>query len=109
MNILRELRKFKRKSVLVKLQVLLLFSIMLIASTYAWWQLPKTGFNGVQGTIESWDIEYSIDDNKILEEEVVISVDDFQPGMMDFEKTISIRNLGALESKIKYQLTSVKL
>lgn len=109
MNILRELRKFKRKSVLVKLQVLLLFSIMLIASTYAWWRLPEVDVNNLQGTIETWDIEYNIDDNEILDEEVTISVDDFQPGMIDFEKTISIRNKGTKPTNITYEVTSVKL
>ena len=108
MNILRELRKFKKKSVLVKLQILLLFSVMLIASTYAWWRMPSTEFNKLQGTVETWDVEYNIDDTEILDEEVIISVDDFQPGMMDFEKTISIRNLGTKETKITYELTSIK-
>ena len=109
MNILRELRKFKKKSVLVKLQILLLFSVMLIASTYAWWKLPKSKTENLRGTIETWEIEYSIDDNQILEEEVVISVDDFQPGMIDFKKAINIRNFGTKGTKIKYELTSVKL
>ncbi len=109
MNILRELRKFKRKSVLVKLQILLLFSVMLIASTYAWWRIPEVKMSNLQGTVESWEVEYDIEDNKILEEEVTISVDNFQPGMQDFEKIISIRNLGTKETSITYELTSVKL
>lgn len=109
MNILRELRKFKRRSVRVKLQILLVFSVMLIASTYAWWRMPTTQFEGVQGTVETWEIKYNIDDNEILEEEVTISVDDFQPGMTDFEKTISIRNFGSKGTKITYELTSIKL
>lgn len=109
MNILRELRKFKRRSVLVKLQILLLFSVMLIASAYAWWRLPDAGVNELHGTVETWDVEYNIDDNEILDEEVTISVDEFQPGMPDFEKTISIRNLGTKGTRITYELTSIKL
>ena len=109
MNILRELRKFKKKSVLVKLQVLLIFSLMLIASTYAWWKLPQNELKKLRATIDTWDIEYSIEENEILDEEVIISVDDFQPGMIDFEKTISIRNLATKGTKIKYELISVKL
>ena len=109
MNILRELRKFKRRSVLVKLQILLLFSIMLIASTYAWWRVPQAEIWNIRATVETWDVEYNIDDTTILDEEVTISVDDFQPGMDDFQKTVSIRNLGTKGSKITYELTSVKL
>lgn len=109
MNILRELRKFKRRSVLVKLQILLLFSVMLIASTYAWWRVPQAEIWNMRATVETWDVEYNIDDTTILDEEVTISVDDFQPGMDDFQKTVSIRNLGTKGSKITYELTSVKL
>ena len=109
MNILRELRKFKKKSVLVKLQILLLFCIMLIAATYAWWTIPTSEIGNVKGTINTWEIEYSIEENEILDEEVVISVDNFQPGMMDFSKTISVRNFGTKGTKITYELKSVKL
>lgn len=109
MNILRELRKFKRKSVLVKLRILLLFTVMLIMSAYAWYRLPPTDFSGVRATVETWDIEYNMDGSEIQEEEITIAVEDFQPGMEDFEKTILIRNLGTEHTEISYELTSVKL
>ena len=109
MNILRELRKFKRKSVRVKLVLLIVFSVMLIASAYAWWHLPQAEIGNMSATVETWDVEYEIDEEQVLEEEVVIAVDNFSPGMNPFEKSISIHNLGTTNTIIEYEVTSVKL
>lgn len=111
MNILRELRKFKRKSVITKLQVLLVFAIMLVASTYAWWLSPEIWLTNLKASVESWDVEYVLEEvpDTPLEKEITISVDEFKPGMADFEKAINVRNLGTKSSSITCELTSIKL
>ena len=41
MNVLRELRKFKTKTALAKIRILILLAVMLIVSTYAWFSVEK--------------------------------------------------------------------
>lgn len=110
MNLLRELRKFKKKSVLVKLRILILLAVMLIASTYTWFFVRKDDrINGFKGIVTEWDIEYSIDGEEITEEEVVIAIDEFYPEMEEFTKNIKTKNLKSSGAEVKYEITSVRL
>ena len=63
MNVLRELRKFKTKSALAKIRILILLAVMLIVSTYAWFSVEKdVSVSNIRGVVTEWDVEYSIDD-----------------------------------------------
>ncbi len=111
MNVLRELRKFKTKSALAKIRILILLAIMLIASTYAWFMfnLMPPKISGIKQKVIEWDVEYSIDDVIIEEQEVIVAVDEFYPGMDEYTKNIVVRNITPTSSNIKVELTSVKL
>ena len=111
MNILRELRKFKTKRALAKIRILILLLVMLIVSTYAWFvfKLIPPKISGLTGSVSEWEVEYSIDDVVIEEEEINIAVDEFYPGMDEYTKNIVVRNITPTVSSIKIELTSVKL
>lgn len=110
MNVLRELRKFKTKSALAKIRILILLAVMLIVSTYAWFYVDKdVGVSNIRGVVTEWDVEYSIDDVIITTEEIVIACDEFYPGMENFEKKIKTSNKTESGADIKYELKSVKL
>ena len=110
MNVLRELRKFKTKSALAKIRILILLVVMLAASTYAWFYTDKdVNVSNIRGVVTEWDVEYSIDDVVITTEEIVIACDEFYPGMPDFEKKIKTSNKTETGADIKYELQSVKL
>ena len=114
MNVLRELRKLKRKSVIAKLRILVLLGVLLIGSTYAWflYNLEPPSVSGIVIKPEKWDVEYRIDDTTIdLEKtkEVVIAIDEFYPGMTAFEKNVIVRNFTPKKSSIKLEVASVKL
>ena len=114
MNVLREMRKFKSKSVIAKIRILILLFVMLIVSTYAWFYTKKeVNVSGLRGKVTEWDLEYSADGNLIEEKEYVIAVDYFYPGSYTendpFEKVISIYNKTITETIIDYSVTSVKL
>lgn len=110
MNVLRELRKLKTKSVIAKIRVLILLIVMLTVSTYAWFYTERnTNVGGIRGEVIDWDIEYSIDDEEISTEEVVIAIDEFYPGMADFEKNILTLNKTEIGAEIRYELKSVKI
>lgn len=111
MNVLRELRKFKTKSALAKIRILILLAVMLVASTYAWFMfnLMPPRISGLTQKVIEWDVEYSIDDVVIEEQEVIVAVDEFYPGMDEYKKNIVVRNITPTSSNIKIELTSVKL
>ena len=118
MNVLRELRKFKTKSAMAKIRVLILLAVMLIVSSYAWMTLRKdVEVGNLHGVVESWEVEYSINGEKV-EEEVTIAIDEFYPGAyVDedgdgsdwFSKTIAIKNMANEPTNLRYEVTSVKL
>ena len=110
MNVLRELRKFKTKSALAKIRILILLAAMLATSTYAWFYTEKKiSMTGFKSIVVDWDVEYSIDGDEIEEEEIVIAVDEFYPEMEEFTKVIKTRNLTRTGAEIKYEVTSVRL
>ncbi len=109
MNVLRELRKFKTKSAMAKIRVLILLAVMLIVSAYAWWDLVNdVTVSGIRAVVETWDVEYVVDD-EVKEGEITLAIDNFYPGCDDFEKTIAIKNLTQTSSNIKCELVSAEL
>ena len=110
MNILRELRKIKKKSVLKKLLIVLIFSFIFIANTFAWWNISKEiQVKKIEGKVKSWDVQYVVKDNEALNEIVKIPIANIQPGMPNVEENIKIVNTGILSTEIEYEITSVKL
>lgn len=110
MNVLRELRKFRTKTALAKIRILILLAVMLIVSTYAWFYVDKdVGISNIRGVVTEWDVEYSIDDVVITTEEIVIACDEFYPGMPEFTKKVKTSNKTETGADIKYELKSVKL
>ena len=110
MNVLRELRKFKTKSALAKIRILILLAVMLTVSTYAWFSSEKdVSVGNIRGIVTEWDVEYSIDDVAITTEEIEIACDEFYPGMPHFEKTIATTNKTELGAELKYEIISVRI
>lgn len=110
MNVLRELRKFKTKSALAKIRILILLAVMLIVSTYAWFSVEKdVSVSNIRGVVTEWDVEYSIDDVAITTEEIIIACDEFYPGMPDFNKNIKVTNKTELGADLKFEVISVKI
>ena len=110
MNVLRELRKFKTKSALAKIRILILLTVMLVVSTYAWFTYEKkVTTSGIMAKMTAWDVEYSINDEEITTEEIIIALEEFYPGMPDFEKKIKISNKTHIGVEIKYEIKSIKI
>ena len=110
MNVLRELRKFKTKSALAKIRILILLAVMLTVSTYAWFYTDKdVSISNIRGVVTEWDVEYSIDNVVITTEEIVIACDEFYPGMPEFTKKVKTSNKTETGADIKYELKSVRI
>lgn len=110
MNVLRELRKFKTKSAIAKIRMLILLAVMLIGSAYAWFGVQVVvGVNNIKSKVVEWDVEYSVDDDALETQEFTVAIEEFYPGMTDFEKNVIIKNMSTTDSKISYELISVRL
>lgn len=110
MNVLRELRKFKTKSAIAKIRMLILLAVLLITSAYAWFfRQLNTDISNIKGKVVEWDIEYSVDDSTIEEQNITIPIEEFYPGVGKIEKNIMIKNMTLTPSEISYKLVSVRL
>ena len=112
MNILREFRRVKTKSMTVRISLLLIFSVILIVNTYAWFSIQKdVNLGGLEGNVTSWDVSYFVneDTNEILDQTAVFTIDELYPGMPVREDIVHIYNRGTTGTTIKYELLSVKV
>lgn len=110
MNILREFRRVKKKSMATRIGLIAIFSVILIINTYAWFNTNKdVKINGLEGDVTSWDVAYYVDDEEILDETAVFTIDEFYPGMPEREDVAYIYNVGKTGTNISYELISVKI
>lgn len=111
MNLLREVRRVKQKSMPVRILSLFVFAIMLIVSTFAWFASDKdVRLKGIEGDVTSWDVAYYVDDeDKTLDQTAVFTVDEFYPGMPQRTDYVHIYNLGESSTRIQYEIVSIKL
>lgn len=112
MNIFREIRKMKSKSMPIRILSILVFLTMLIISTFAWFATDKNiKLKGLEGQVTSWDVAYYVneDENEILDRTATFVVDEFYPGMPIREDVVHIYNIGTTSTKIKYEIISVKI
>lgn len=112
MNILREVRRVKEKSMASRIRLLLAFCVIFIINTYAWFSTQKNvTFGGLNGSVTSWDVAYYIneDENQFLDQTAVLTIEELYPGMPNREDVVHIYNLGKASTKIKYELISVKV
>ena len=110
MNILREFRRAKKKSMATRIRLISIFSVILIVNTYAWWSAYKdVKLKGLEGQVTSWDVAYYVDDKEIFDQDVTFTIDELYPGMPNREDVVHIYNMGTTSTKIKYELISIKV
>lgn len=110
MNILREVRRIKKRSLPARILLISIFSVILIINTYAWFQANQpVSMSGLEANITPWDVRYYVDDKEILDETVTFTIDQLYPGMPDREDTVRIYNMSTTSTNITYELTAVKV
>lgn len=116
MNILREVRRVRNKSMPVRIMLLLAFCVIFVVTTYAWFSTQRNvTMEGLYGETTPWDVSYYIkadedeDETLVLDETVTFTVDEFYPGMPSREDVVNIYNLGGASTVIDYELISVKV
>ncbi len=104
LNVFRVLRKRK-----IKLSFVILFLLIFIANTYAWFSFAKTSrMKGLIAEVRTWSVDYEINDEHV-EDEVLLEVEDFYPGMQPVEKKINIYNTKEDSSQLKFEITQIIL
>lgn len=110
MNILREFRRTKERSVLSRVKLMTIFSVILIVNTYAWFNInQEVKLAQLEGDITPWDVTYVVDGKEILDQDYTFTIDELYPGMPKREDTVNIRNLTITSSRIKYEITAIKV
>lgn len=112
MNILREVRRVKEKSIWARIGLILTFSVILIINTYAWFSTQRNiHLGGLVGDVTAWDVFYYVnsDKNEILDQTATFTIDELYPGMPDRQDVVHIHNMGEASTNIKYELISVKV
>lgn len=110
MNILREVRKVKEKKMSTRIILMLLFCVIFLINTYAWFTAEKKiKINGIDGDVTSWDVAYYANDEEVLDETVTFTIDELYPGMPNREDIINVYNIGKASTQIYYELLSVKV
>ncbi len=110
MNILREIRRIKKRSMPARISLILLFSVILIISTFAWFSAQKdVNIKGLEGAVTSWDVAYYVDGEQMLDEIATFTIDEFYPGMPTKYDVVHIYNIGEASTDITYELISVKV
>lgn len=110
MNILREVRRAKEKSMTTRIILVLLFSVIFVVNTYAWFEAQKEfEIKGIEGDVTSWDVAYYVDDNEILNETATFTIDELYPGMPNREDLVHIYNIGKASTNINCEVISVKV
>ena len=116
MNILREVRRVRNKSMPVRIMLLLAFCVIFVVTTYAWFSTQRNvTMSGLYGETTPWDVSYYIKADKdknqtwMLDETAVFTIDEFYPGMPSREDYVHVYNLGSASTEITYELISVKV
>jgi len=110
MNLLREVRRVNKRSLPVRITLLLTFCVIFIVTTYAWFSTQRNvTLGGLEGETTPWDVSYYLEDDWILDETVTFTVDEFYPGMPVRLDNVYIYNLGSTSTQINYELISVKV
>ena len=112
MNILREFRRVNKRSMPLRIILLLGFCVIFIVTTYAWFSTQKNvKFQGLEADTTAWDISYYInsDENEILDKTAVFTIEQLYPGMPEREDLVHIYNMGKASTEIQYEVISLKV
>ena len=110
MNVLREVRRFNNKSMPLRIISILMFCVISIVTTYAWFSSQKdVKLGGLEGNVTSWDVAYFVNGVERLDQTATFTINQLYPGMDDWGDTVHIYNIGESSTNISYQLVSVKV
>lgn len=110
MNLLREVRKASKKRTSTKIKLLLMFSIILIVNTYAWFNIQREiELTKIEANVNSWDVAYVIKNDEQLNENVKFDMTEMYPGTDYINNEVHVYNTGDYNSKLNFEVTSIEI
>lgn len=100
--------RIKRRLKKLNFVSIFFFMMSLISVTFAWFAFTKVIDMQTSIDVKTWNIDIK-DNDTILENNLVIKIDDFKPGMETYTKVLSLYNTGDLPAKISYEITYLRI
>ena len=100
----------KKKKVYLRLNIVsILFAIISLTSvTLAWFAYSGLATARTEVGVKAWYIEFE-KDNQPVSNDIVISLDDIYPGMEPKKEEITIKNMGDVDTKLKYSISNARI
>lgn len=110
MNVFREVRKARKKSLAFRIRIILIFGIILIANTYAWFSInKKIELSQIELETNAWDVAYVINGTEVLSEDIKFDLENIYPGT-DYKNDFThVYNSTEFNSKIKIEITRINI
>ena len=100
----------KKKKVYLKINIVsILFTVISLTSvTLAWFAYSGLVDTRTEIGVKAWYIEFE-KDNEPVSNNIVISLEDIYPGMEPKKEEITIKNMGDVDTKLKYRISKARI
>ena len=98
----------KNKKRMLKLNILLSVSVLLIFNTFAWFIYTTTVSNTITTKVKAWRIDFANGEDELIEY-ISFDIDNLYPGMNPYHNEISIANYGETSATISFQIVDVRI
>ena len=100
----------KKKKVYLRLNIVsILFAIIsLMSVTLAWFAYSGLATARTEVGVKAWYIEFE-KNNETVSNNIVISLEDIYPGMEPKKEEITIKNMGDVDTKLKYNISKARI
>ncbi len=92
----------------IKIRNLIILILLLVFNAYAWFVYTTRVSLDLSAHVSSWDVQFVAKDGGISSD-MIIKVENFYPGMEDFEKIIEVQNRGEVNVELSYEIESVRI
>ncbi len=100
----------KKKKLYLRINIVtILFAVVSLTSvTLAWFAYSGLAKARTEIGVKAWYIEFE-KDNQSVSNNIVISLDDIYPGMEPKKEEVTIKNLGDVDTKLKYTISKARI
>ena len=100
----------KKKKLYLRINIVsILFTVVSLTSvTLAWFAYSGLAKARTEIGVKAWYIEFE-KDNQSVSNNIVIALDDIYPGMDPKKEEVTIKNLGDVDTKLKYKISKARI
>ena len=100
----------KKRKVYLRLNIVsILFTVISLTSvTLAWFAYSGLATAKTEVGVKAWYIEFE-KDNEPVSNNIIISLEDIYPGMEPKKEEVTIKNMGDVDTKLKYSINKARI